>query len=100
MPVEAKWAGAFAGLVGAMLSAIQTFFNFQKTSESHRTVANQYLGIQRECEQVIASYCDGLIALQPLSGRLGELNSRYEEVNKAAEALRTSARDYAYALKM
>jgi hypothetical protein len=99
IPVEAKWAAAFAGLVGAVLGAVQTFFNFQKISESHRTVANQYLGIQRDCEQLIASYCDRLIALQPLAEKLSELNLRYQEVNKAAEALRTNERDYAYALQ-
>jgi hypothetical protein len=98
IPVEAKWAAAFAGLIGAVLGAVQTFFNFQKISESHRTVANQYLGIQRDCEQLIASYCDGLIALQPLAEKLSELSLRYQEVNKAAEALRTNERDYAYAL--
>ncbi|HEY5808305.1 MAG TPA: SLATT domain-containing protein [Povalibacter sp.] len=100
IPIEAKWAGAVAALVAAVLSAIQTFFNFQKASESHRTVANQYLSIQRECERLLASYCDGLATVEAVSGKLVELNARYEEVTKAAEGLRTKKRDYDYALRL
>jgi hypothetical protein len=99
IPAEAKWAGAFGSLLAAMLTAMQTFFNFQKTSESHRTVANQYLSIQRECERLIASFHDGLVDLQALSAQLGDIQGRYEEVTKAAEGLRTNKADYAEALQ-
>jgi hypothetical protein len=99
IPIEAKWAAAFAGLLGAVLSALQTFFNFQKISESHRTVANQYLSIQRDCDQLIASYCDGLVDLHQLAEQLSKLNLRYQEVNKAAEGSRTNKHDYATALQ-
>ena len=98
IPVEAKWAAAFAGLVAAVLGAIQTFFNFQKISESHRTIANQYLGIQRDCEQLIARYCDELLPLADLAESLSDLNARYCEVAKSAESLRTNKDDYARAL--
>lgn len=94
IPVEAKWAAAVGALLAALLGAIQTFFNFQKKSESHRTVANQYLTIQRECERLMAAYCDGLTALSPLAEQLEALNARYQEVNKAAEGLRATHGDY------
>ena len=98
IPIEAKWGGAFAALASAMFGAIQTFFNFQKVSESHQTVANQYLSIERICEQLLAAYCDDMIDLKVFSERLSELNVRYENVNKAAEGLRTNGCDYEHAL--
>jgi len=99
IPAEAKWAGAIGALVVAVLGSLQTFFNFQKTSESHRTVANRYLNIARDSELLIASYYDGLIPLSAMSERLAELNASYAEVNKAAERVRTSASDYTYGLR-
>lgn len=99
LPPEIKWVGAFLALVAASLGAMQTFFNFQKISESHRTVANQYLGIERQCNLLIAAYCDNLADLVTVSKRLEELNSLYHEVNKAAEGLRTNDKDYAEARK-
>lgn len=94
IPTEAKWAGAIFALIAAVLGALQTFFHFHKTAESHRTVGNQYLGIARECERLIASYFDGLQSLAQLSDHLSDLNKRYEEVNTASEGLPTNNKDY------
>lgn len=98
IPTEAKWASAVCALVAAILSTIQTIFRFQKTSESHRNIGNQYLNIARVCEKTIADYFDGLISLQELSVKLDQLNTRYQEVNTAAEALPTSQKDYEQAV--
>ena len=38
------------GVLAAILSGLQTFFNYQGTSESHRTIANRYSALIRELE--------------------------------------------------
>lgn len=95
LPDSAKWAGAIAALVSAVLGAIQTFFNFQKTSQTHRTVGNRYLGIARECERFLAMYCDGLVALPALAQKYAEVDEEYRKITVASESVLTTAGDYA-----
>jgi len=89
------WGMATVALLGASLGAIQTFFNFKKTFESHRSIANQYLAIARECDIAIANYCDDTHTdSNKLLLSLQDLNSTYIQVNKDAESLPTSNRDF------
>lgn len=62
-PQWAKWSGAFLSLVAAAFGGIQTYFNFEKQYMEHRAVGNEYLGVARECERLLALYFDELIQL-------------------------------------
>ncbi len=93
-----KWAGAALSLIAATLGGIQTFFNFEKQCIEHRAVANEYLGIARECERLIALYFDGLLNLDQLSSHIDRLNKVYAQVNMRAEGLTVSREDYKTAL--
>ena len=94
MPPEAKWIGAIAALVAAVLGGIQTYFNLKKANDLHRSVANRYLAISRECEVLIAQHRDGLVDLHKVSERLLPINSEYQKVSKDAESVPTTSADY------
>jgi hypothetical protein len=100
IPLEFKWAGTFSALILVVLSVTQTFFSFQKTSMAHRAVANQYLDIQRECESILATYCDGLASTEKIFEELARLNARYTALTTSAENLQTMKGDYQHALRM
>lgn len=97
-PQWAKWSGAFLSLVAAALGGIQTYFNFEKEYMEHRAVANEYLGIAREAERLLALYFDDLLALQMLSDHIERVNAKYAEVNSRAEALIVREEEYQAAL--
>jgi hypothetical protein len=94
VPNIGKWIGGVLALAAAVLSAVQTFFNFKEGYEGHRSVANQYLAIARECERLIALFLDGQIALDSLSNHVQDLNVKYAKVNAEAEKYMTTDADY------
>jgi hypothetical protein len=100
IPKPMKWIGAFLALIAAILSSLQTFFNFQKSFESHRRIANQYLDVARKCEHLIASFQDNLIDLSELSQGMEDLNVVYNKVNNIAEAFPTNNFDLHKARKI
>ena len=85
---------ALVALISACLGAVQTFFNFQKKSETHRALANRYLTVARECERIIASYRDGNTNLKEVDNHTKMLNKEYDKINIDAEAFPTSDRDF------
>jgi hypothetical protein len=99
-PQWAKWAGAALTLLAAGLGAIQTFFNFEKQYMEHRSVGNEYLGIARECERLLALYFDGLLSLQNLSANIEMINTEYAKVNSRSEGLTVSSKEYEAALRV
>lgn len=94
LPDFAKWSAAGLGLTAALLSGVQTFFNFRKEYEAHRVAGNKYLHLARECERWIALYFDGQIELDELSAQIEDLNERYAQITTAAESITTNKRDF------
>jgi hypothetical protein len=90
----AKWSAAGLGLTAALLSAVQTFFNFRKEYEIHRATGNKYLQLARECERLIALYFDKEIKLHDLSMRIEELNTQYAQITTTSESISTNDRDF------
>lgn len=99
-PQWAKWSGASLTLIAAGLGAVQTFFNFEKQYMEHRAVGNEYLGVARECERLLALYFDGLLPLHELSKDIGRINTEYAKVNARSEGLTVNPNEYAAALDM
>ncbi len=98
LPDWSKWVGGVFSLIAAMLGGIQTFFDFKGNYEGHRSMANQYLAIARECERIIALYFDGKLRLDELSDNIQVLNERYQKVNLEAEKYLIKDKDYKEAL--
>lgn len=97
-PEFAKYSGAVLALIAACLSAIQTYFNFQKSSDGHRAIGNRYIAIERKCEHLMALYCDELISLTELGTEMEKLEATYQEINQEGEAFPTNQKDYSFAL--
>lgn len=99
-PQWGKWGGATLTLVAAGLGSVQTFFNFEKQYMEHRAVGNEYLGVARECERLLALYFDGLLSLQQLSESIERINAEYAKVNARAEGLTVSPKEFLAANKV
>lgn len=94
LPDWGKWLGALLAVMAAMLGGIQTFFDFKKHCAGHREVGNDYLGLARECERLLALHADGLLSLQALASELPRLNAEYADINERAEDFIVSPREY------
>jgi hypothetical protein len=86
--------GAFLALYAAILSALQTFFNFQKVFEAHRRIGNKYLELASKCKHLKAKWSDGLIQLPELSDKIEELNKEYYDINENAQEFPTRKSDF------
>jgi len=81
-------------LIAAFLSSFQTFFNFSKQVEGHRSIGNSYLSIMKKCEMLISLYNDKIIEKENLATKALELLDEVNQVNKDAESFPTSGKDY------
>ncbi|MBG1269992.1 SLATT domain-containing protein [Nostoc sp. WHI] len=94
LPEITKWVSGFMAMIAAVCGGIQTFFNFEKLFEGHRRIANNYLEVQRESEQVLAAFADNLIDLPGLVKQVEIINEKYNTVNSNAEGFPTNDKDY------
>lgn len=94
LPEVAKWASGFMAMIAAVCGGIQTFFNFQKLFEGHRRIANNYLELQRECEQLLAAFSDQLIELEQFVKEVEVINKKYNTINSDAEVFPTGDKDF------
>jgi len=90
VPEIAKWAAAGLALIAALLSGIQTFFNFSKMFEGHRKLGNRYLEIVRELEKLSAYKSDNVISSEDFHERFDFLHKRYLELNEDSSDFSTS----------
>lgn len=91
------WASILATLLAfsaASLSAAQTFFNFGKAAEGHRSIANRYLELTMACEHLIGRLRDGQIAPETVWDGIDEITTTYNQINVEAEAFTTNERDF------
>ncbi|MBD2412636.1 hypothetical protein FACHB389_11160 [Nostoc calcicola FACHB-389] len=98
LPEIAKWISGFMAMIAASCGGIQTFFNFQKSFEGHRRIANSYLEVQRECEKLIALFADNLIDVAQLSKEVELINKQYNTITNEAEVFPTGDKDFKKAL--
>ncbi|MFC3250947.1 SLATT domain-containing protein [Paenibacillus sepulcri] len=89
-----KWIGALLSLITAAFIAIQTFFNFQKQVEGHRSIASRYLVVSKECNRVEAYFIDKHFDPESLREQLENLSRVCNQINNDADAFPTSNTDY------
>lgn len=92
-----KHGAMLLAILAALLSALQTFFNFNKRVAAHRRIGNDYLRIYKETKLLLALYSDGAIANADYTKRIEDLEAQAAIVNKSADNFLTSASDYARA---
>lgn len=90
---QTKWWGAVLVLLAAVLTAVQTFFNFQKQADGHRRIASRYLILANECTGLIA-LCESGNAPTNLVERMELLTQRYNEITLDSDGFPTSEADY------
>ena len=91
------WATVLAiilAFVSATLSGLQTFFNFHKSAEGHRSAANRYQEIARRCKHLIQQHQDMDLAADQAWEQLEELRQEYAKINEEAEAFTTNNGDF------
>ena len=81
----------------ASLAAVQTFLNFQKTSEGHRSVGNSYNDIARKCKAAVRRHRDIACSPEEIWAQRDGLYKKYIETNVEAAKLYTSDADFAKA---
>jgi hypothetical protein len=99
LPLAMKWAGAFLSLIAAFLSSLQTFCNYPKIVEGHRSIASRFLEIAKECSRLEAYVLEGEMDLNALREKLERLAKDYDQVVKDAVAFPTNDNDYKKAKK-
>ncbi|USX18853.1 SLATT domain-containing protein [Oxalobacteraceae bacterium OTU3REALA1] len=83
----------------ASLSAVQTFFNFHKSSEGHRAIGNRYLHISRQCKALQQKHRDMPFEPDDIWTEYQKLYDEYHQINMEAEAFPTSLADLGKAKK-
>ena len=84
---------ACLSFLSAVLGAVQTFFNFSKNSEGHRSIGNRYLEVSRNCKMLIMKHEDKPFTSEDLWGEVINLQKVYLLINQEAEAFPTSEKD-------
>jgi hypothetical protein len=77
----------------AALSAVQTFFNFHKSSEGHRAIGNRYVHISRQCKYLQQKNRDIPFSSEEYWKEYEKLYNEYHQINTEAEAFPTSSSD-------
>jgi hypothetical protein len=96
------WASVIAtalAFLAASLSSVQTFFNFAKMAEGHRTVANRYLRTMMQCENLLLRVSADQISQTKVWELIEQFTREYDEVNLEGEAFPTNAWDFKRATK-
>lgn len=95
-----QWATTTAtvlAFLSATLSGLQTFFNFHRAAEGHRSVANRYQEIGRRCKHLIQKDSDKEIDHDEIWATIETIRQDYAKINVEAEAFTTNDRDFANA---
>ncbi|HDR9501716.1 TPA: SLATT domain-containing protein [Burkholderia cepacia] len=77
----------------ALFSAIQTLFNFHKSSEGHRSIGNRYVHVSRQCKELQQRQRDIPFDPEVLWEKYHALYEEYYKINTEAEAFPTNRRD-------
>jgi hypothetical protein len=88
------WASVLGTFSAAFLTAMQTFYNFQKMADGHRTIANRYGEVARESKMAICQYRDGELDERTLWNEVRRIVELYKLVNVDSESFPTSERDF------
>lgn len=93
-PLWATVTATVLAFLSATFSGLQTFFNFHKSAEGHRSIANRYQEIARRCKHLIQQEEDVALAPEVMWNLIEEIRQEYATINEEAEAFPTSRGDF------
>jgi hypothetical protein len=93
-PDGSNWLVGVLALIAAILAAFQTFFNFERQVEQHRSIATRYLAVTKGCSRLIAYYLDGQIVASELKHEFEEYSRNYDQITSDSERCPTNEDDY------
>lgn len=79
-------------VVIAVLTALQTYLNFEKTALRHNVIADRYLWLMKEAQRLLAYHRDGSKSIEDVQKELERLSQEVKEIQK--DEPETSQRDY------
>lgn len=80
--------------LAALLSGLQTYFNYQKQVEGHRRVGNRYLAEMKKCDRIHAYFLDKIIDSEKLVEEIELISVEMAAINQDAESFPTNKDDY------
>lgn len=89
-----KMLPIFLAFLAALLSGVQTYFNFNKKVEGHRRIGNRYLSVYKSCDRLQAYIAEQHIDNPTLISKIEAIAKEIDDINKEAEQFPTSKRDY------
>lgn len=94
LPVALNWIGAIVALGAATAAALQTYYNFERQAELHRSIATRYLAVAKECSRIASYHRDGAIGAGTLREQLENLAHKCDRINSDAEKCPTNDKDF------
>ena len=85
--------------LAAILSAFQTYFNFDKKAEGNKRIGNRYLEIMKRCDLAAGYHADRAVTDEAFAKMIGDIATDIAAVNQDAEAFSTNKCDYELARK-
>ncbi|SET70922.1 hypothetical protein SAMN05216326_1811 [Nitrosomonas marina] len=83
----------FLAFGAASLSGIQTFFNFHKAAEGHRSIGNRYVHVSRQCKALQQKHLDIPFTPEGIWIEYEKLYGEYNQINTEAESFPTNFSD-------
>jgi len=93
-PECSKWFGAILAAIVAVLTGLQTFFNFTPKAEQHRKIASRYLSVGKECDRILAYHKDGAISPNILREQFEATVKQYTTICEDSGSFPTKYCDY------
>lgn len=90
---------AVLAFIAALLSGLQTYFNFYQKAEGHRKIGNRYLTVFKHCCRIEAYIKDEVLNKEGIIKNLEDVAKEIDAINRDAEAFPTSDSDFRKAQK-
>lgn len=94
-----KYVPIVLAFAAAVLSAFQTYFNFDKKAEGNKRIGNRYLAIMKRCDRAAAYQADQFMSKTEFVTMIEEIAEEMARIDQDAEAYPTKSCDYEKAKK-
>jgi len=86
---------AILAFIAAILTGLQTYFDFKSKVAGHRAIGNRYLEIYKRCKRMEAYIEDSIVTQQDkIIEMIESIAKEIDIINRDAEAFPTSPADY------
>jgi hypothetical protein len=89
-----NWFGAVFAAMAALLTGLQTLFNYERKASQHRGIGTRYLAVAKECGRMIAYHKDGTLTPEGLRRQFEHVAKQYDQITVDAEECPTKNVDF------